>query len=337
MNTKYFIYILFVLTCIEACNSPANQSPVIIADTTHTGFLQQVPGTTVSFTMIAIPGGVFAMGSPEHESFHRTTESPVREVSVSSFFMGETEVTWDEFLEFYYATKSEGRMDPRIAIERNLNPVDGISGPTPLFGQRDYGWGYGKSPVVAISHYAAQVYCQWLSLKTGKKYRLPTEAEWEYAARGGTQTPYFFKGDPKKYSQTAWWDTLFGKDTTMNTYVVYKHNSGGRPHTAERVMPNPFGVKNMLGNVMEYCSDWYAEDAYAQTGNRVSNPQGPEQGEEHVVRGGSFYSEANDVRCASRDYTRNEAWQATNPQSPKSIWWLTDCNQVGFRVVCEVE
>lgn len=105
-----------------------------------------------------------------------------------------------------------------------------------------------------------------------------------------------------------------------------------------RVKPNAFGLKNMLGNVAEFCSDWYREDAYSlYPEGVVKDPKGPESGEERVVRGGSFQSTADLVRSAKRDYTRTAAWLKTDPQMPKSIWWYSDCIDVGFRVVCEAD
>lgn len=299
-------------------------------------FTEKIPGTSVSFNMVAISGGTFSMGSSDKESYRNDDEGPVREITLSPFYMAELEVTWDEFLAFYNETKSEGRIDPNIVKSKNLNPVDGISGPTPPYGQPDQGWGYGENPAITMSYYAAETYCQWLSMKTGKKYRLPTEAEWEYAARGNTGTPYFFEGTPKKFTRDRWWNRVFGIDTAViNSYVIYDENSNGRPKTGDKVMPNPFGLKNMLGNVMEYCSDWYSENAYAETSEKVTNPKGPSSGTEHVVRGGSFTSDAKDVRSASRDYSKTDEWLKTDPQSPKSIWWLSDCVKIGFRVVCE--
>jgi formylglycine-generating enzyme required for sulfatase activity len=301
-------------------------------------FTEKVPGTSVAFNMIAVSGGSFKMGSPPDESYRKSDEGPVRDVTVSPFYMSEIEVVWSDYEAFFRETRSEGRLDPNMVMEKNRNAVDAVSGPTPFYGQVDQGWGFGKSPAITMSHYAAQTYCQWLSIKTGKKYRLPTEAEWEYAARGGSSTPYFFEGNPKKFTRDRWWNSIFGVDTAViNTYVIYAENSGGRTHYADKVAPNPFGLKNMLGNVMEYCSDWYSETAYSETPDKVTDPKGPESGTEHVVRGGSFTSDAKDLRAASRDYSRTEEWLKTDPQSPKSIWWLSDCIKIGFRVVCECE
>ena len=151
--------------------------------------------------MVAIPGGTFKMGSTDKEPFHKADEAPVRNVTVSPFFMAEVEVTWDQYWAFHGQTMSEGRTPPETVYANNSNPdVDAISGPTPPFGFPDQGWGAGDRPAITMTHYAAETFCQWLSKQTGKKYRLPTEAEWEYAARGGTETPYFFTGNPKDFS-----------------------------------------------------------------------------------------------------------------------------------------
>ena len=92
-----------------------------------------------------------------------------------------------------------------------------------------------------------------------------------------------------------------------------------------------------MGNAAEYCSDWYAEDAYEKLQDGVLDPKGPVSGEEHVIRGGSFKSPIGEIRSASRDYTKTEAWMKTDPQMPKSIWWLSDCNYVSLRVVCDFD
>jgi formylglycine-generating enzyme required for sulfatase activity len=93
----------------------------------------------------------------------------------------------------------------------------------------------------------------------------------------------------------------------------------------------------MLGNVAEFCSDWYAPDTYSKYSGLVTDPKGPAKGTEHVVRGGSYKSQADQVRSAVRESTQTQAWLRTDPQSPKSIWWYSDCFYVGFRVVCEYD
>lgn len=305
--------------------------------TSHSDFTENIPNSSVSFKMKAIEGGTFKIGSPDNEPFRKDDESPVKEIKISSFFMAEIEVTWDEYLAFYAQTAAEGRSTDTEG-SRKEETVDGITGATPPYGQPDQNWGLGKRPAITMSFHAAETYCKWLSMVTGKTYRLPTEAEWEYAARGGTEGAYFFDGNPKKYTKKRFWNRIFGVDTTViNTYVVYSQNSGSRTQEPELTKANPFGLINMLGNVAEFCSDWYSPDAYNKLENGATNPKGPASGEEHVVRGGSFNSKSGNLRCASRSYTRTEAWLKTDPQMPKSIWWLSDCNSVGFRVICEFD
>lgn len=300
-------------------------------------FTEQIPGTAVTINMVAIPGGEFMMGSPENEPLRGENEGPQRRVSLSPFFMAEVEVTWDQYWAFYDETMSEGRTPPSVIYANNSREdVDAVSGPTPPFGFPDQGWGMGNRPAITMTHYAAETFCQWLSLKTGKKYRLPTEAEWEYAARGGSETPYFFEGSPKRYSSEGFWNNLFGTDTTViNSYAIYAANSHNRTQSPDAVRANGFGLKNMAGNVMEYCSDWYQEDAYAALQDGVVNPKGPAAGEEYVVRGGYYGDDASALRSAARRHTEHAKWLRTDPQNPKSIWWYSDIKGIGFRVVCE--
>ncbi len=298
-------------------------------------FNEYIPGASVSFKMIAIPGGEFEMGSPAGAKAGNMDESPVVKVKLSNFFMAETEVNWDEYLTFFDETVSEGRITEEALAEME---VDGITGPTPPWGDPSQGWGRGKRPAITMSHHAAEVYCEWLSMKTGKKYRLPTEAEWEYAARGDAKGSYFFEGDVKDYSSEGFWKKIFGIDTSIiNSYVVYKENSFGKTGLPEDVSSNSYGLKNMTGNVAEFCQDYYNSDIYESYNDKVSNPKGPETGDEFVVRGGSFNSDAVDLRLATRDHSRTKDWLKTDPQMPKSIWWYSDAVHVGFRVVCEFE
>ena len=306
--------------------------------TEFANFTETVPGSAASIRMIAIPGGEFMMGSPENEPFRDEDEGPQKKVKISPFFMGEYEVTWDQFWAFYSETMSEGRTPPsKIYANNTRKDIDAVSGPTPPFGAPDQGWGMGDRPAITMTHYSAETFCQWLTLKTGKKYRLPTEAEWEYAARGGTSTPYFFEGNPKKFSNEGFMKNIFKADTTgINGFTIYANNSSNRSQEPAKVKANPFGLKNMLGNVMEYCSDWYAEDAYKNIKDGELDPKGPSEGEEYVVRGGLYNSDAADLRSAARAHTEHDKWLKTDPQNPKSIWWYSDIKGIGFRVVCEV-
>ena len=305
-------------------------------------FMEKIPGSPVSFNMIAVPGGTFKMGSPADEPYREDDEGPVREVELSPFFMAEVEVTWDEYLAFYVQTATEGRTTDAQDLKKSMQAtegVDAISGATPPYGQPDQGWGMGQRPAISFTHHAAETYCKWLSLVTGKTYRLPTEAEWEYACRAGSSGPYFIEGDPKKFEKTGLKAKLSKNDTAViNTYIVYRENSPSKTQTPDFVRANPFGLKNMSGNVAEFCADWYQPDAYSQYPEGVlKDPKGPESGEEHVIRGGTFMNPASLLRSAARDYTRTEAWLRTDPQIPKSIWWYSDCFNVGFRVVCEFD
>ena len=301
-------------------------------------YTEVLPGTEVSFNMIVVPGGTFTLGSPQLESYRSEDEGPAREVALNPFWMGEIEVSWREFEVFYDQTATKGRQDsPTPVIAKDIE-VDAITGPTPPYGNPDQGWGKGLRPAITMTYHTAVVYCEWLSKVTGKTYRLPTEAEWEYACRAGTEEPYFFDGDPKKLTSNSWINRLFGiDDTTIKDYVWYAGNSAGKTQPPYRNKPNPWGLYNMLGNVKEFCLDWYEPDTYGSYpgSDTVSNPRGSADGTEHVIRGGSYASDPADLRSAARDRTDHDRWLLTDPQIPKSIWWYSDAKEVGFRVVRE--
>ncbi|MFC2116558.1 SUMF1/EgtB/PvdO family nonheme iron enzyme [Bacteroidota bacterium] len=300
-------------------------------------FTEYITGSRISFQMVAIPGGTYYMGSPTEEPFRTEDEGPQRQVKLDSFFMARVEVSWDEYLAFFKQTGAQGKTADAFLDKKVAGEVDAISGPTPPWGAPDQGWGKDKMPAIMMTHHAAVVYCQWLTSITGKNYRLPTEAEWEYAARGGTQGAYYFDGNPERFTRTGLRQKLFGVDTSeIASHVIYAINSGGKPARPESSLPNPFGLVNMLGNVAEFCSDYYAPDTYENYGEELLiNPLGPATGSEYVIRGGSYRDEANRVRSAARLNTRTKNWKKTDPQIPKSIWWYTDVTYVGFRVVCE--
>ena len=329
------------MTGIKGFDAGTSTGPVFETATPVTSFenfTEQVPGTTITIDMIAVKGGTFKMGSDSKEPFHKEDEAPVRNVTVSSFFMSEIQITWDNYLTFMIYTVSEGRTPPEVIYANNTNPdLDAVSGPTSPYGAPDQGWGHGMRPAITMTHYAAETFCQWISLLTGKKYRLPTEAEWEYAARGGTETPYFFEGNPKDFSDQGLMRKFFAAKTdVISEYVVYRKNSNNRTQEPDFVKPNPFGLKNMYGNVFEYCADKYSAKAYSRTDLNVTNPLETE-GDEYVVRGGYYSSDAADLRSAARTHTNHDEWIKTDPQQPKSIWWYTDMKGIGFRVVCEAD
>jgi formylglycine-generating enzyme required for sulfatase activity/nitrate/TMAO reductase-like tetraheme cytochrome c subunit len=325
-----------VYTLTKAADRMIYTAPAEV--TAFEDFTETVPGTPVDFEMVALPGGEFTMGSPPDESFRKEDEGPQRQIKLSPFWIGKAEVSWLEYDAFLKATGSEGRTEDQYAKMKQDGDVDGITGPTPAYGNPDQGWGRGERPAITMTWYAANVYCEWLSNVTGRKYRLPTEAEWEYAARGGTEGAYFFEGDPERFSDTGLLNKIFGPDTSViNSYVIYEANSGFKTHLPSAVRPNPKGLLHSLGNVREFCSDWYQPDAYGKTAASVVDPRGPAEGEEHVIRGGSYSSDAAGLRIADRDHTLHDTWMRTDPQIPKSLWWYSDNSDVGFRVVCEYD
>jgi formylglycine-generating enzyme required for sulfatase activity len=304
------------------------------AVTEFTDFEEHIPQSRVAFQMIAVPQGSFTMGSPDGEKYRDEDEGGQNQVNIDRFFMGKTEVSWEEYMEFFRNTRSETKTSDTYSYQ---SEVDGISGPTSPWGAPDQGWGMGQMPAITMTHHAAKVYCEWLSSVTGKKYRLPTEAEWEYAARGGTTGAYFFEGDPSDYTKKRNRRKFEEKNMGLFKYTISLYSSGGKPALPDSIRINPFGLINMLGNVAEYCLDNYNPEAYNEyPGGEIVNPLCT-TGDEFVIRGGHFNSDAAGLRCADREYTRHLEWLRSDPQIPQSIWWYTDCNYVGFRVVCEFE
>jgi sulfatase modifying factor 1 len=292
-------------------------------------YTEAIPNLAAPFEMVAIPGGSFLMGSPDSEESRKLDEGPQRNVKVSPFWMGRMEVTWDEYLSFYSMTVT-GRKDS------GEEPVDAVTGPTPPYGTPDQGWGRGSRPAITMTHYAAVKYCEWLTSVTGRYYRLPTEAEWEYACRAGTTGPYFFSNP----ENTSWLTSLFGPGEPdpeiLSRYAWHASNSRSQSHPGHTKTPNPFGLLNMLGNVREFCADWYHPQGYNLSEEATpQDPTGPTQGQEYVIRGGSMKSIPARLRSAARDQTRHDDWLKTDPQMPKSLWWYSDSIDVGFRVVRE--
>ncbi len=276
----------------------------------------------VSFEMAPIPGGTFTMGSPANEPGRNKDEGPQHEVTLKPFWMGKTHVTWDEYDRFWRA--HPGSKEEERNPEKKPKDPDAISRPTPPYADETFGHGREGQPVLCITHHAAMQYCTWLSKVTGKAYRLPTEAEWEYAARAGTKTAYFFGNDPAKLGDYAW----------------YVSNSKDAAHPVGKLKPNPWGLYDVYGNVAQWCLDHYQADYYSTfpldkaTLQPVLMPT--EYRFSHVARGGSWADKADQCRSASRRGS-DPSWIKQDPQRPQSIWWLTDADFVGFRVVRAVE
>jgi formylglycine-generating enzyme required for sulfatase activity len=275
----------------------------------------------VSFDMVPIPGGTFVMGSPKDEKGRKDDEGPQHLVEIRPFWMGKCEVTWDEF-DVY---RKEKGLDNTEQFEKiKAKDPDAITGPTPPYVDPTYGHGKKGHPALCMTHHCAMEYCRWLSAKTGNVYRLPTECEWEYAARAGTKTAYFFGDDPKELDKYAWFDG----------------NAEDHTHPVGTKKPNPWGLYDMYGNVMEWTVDHYKADFYAKfsldkaTLCPVNLPT--EYRFPHVARGGSWLEKADECRSASRKGSEKN-WIKDDPQKPQSIWWLTNSDFVGFRVVRAVE
>ncbi len=291
----------------------------------HKSFAETIPGAQAKFDMIAVPGGTFLMGSPATEKDRGGNEGPRRAVTVRPFWIGKCEVTWDEYDPF--AVTNPGNKQDQMDAEKkkaDQKTVDALSRPTPPYADPTFGYGHDGQPVVSVTHHAAMEYCHWLSEKTGKTYRLPTEAEWEWACRAGTTTPYSFGDDDGKVGEYAW----------------FAGNSEESPHKVGQKKPNLWGLHDMHGNVAEWCLDQYRKDFYATLPLNaaalmpVNLPTGDRYA--HVARGGSWADKESGVRSAVRRGSE-KSWNKQDPQVPKSLWWLTDADFVGFRVVCPVE
>jgi formylglycine-generating enzyme required for sulfatase activity len=343
-----------VTLALVAALGVAGEMPKKFTETIK-GDPEKAEGKDAQFDMVLLPGGTFVMGSPEDELDRREDEGPQHQVLVSPFYMATTEATLDLFMIYYAETVKSTRDDhaapapgARDVQHDPANPedvkkidnlklaeiysVDAVGGPTPIYGDLTMGWGGGKRPALAPTWVNAVNFCRWLSKKTGKQYRLPTEAEWEYACRAGTTTPFYFGEDPFDLEEYGW----------------FEDNSDEMTHPVGEKKPNEWGLYDMHGNVREWCHDFYDPKAYANRAekNPVKDPKGPAKpvGEDvdeahkryHVARGGAYNSMPEECRSAARGHER-DSWRYKDPQYPKSVWWLPEQGHVGFRVVCEPE
>jgi formylglycine-generating enzyme required for sulfatase activity len=283
-----------------------------------TEYSQPIPGSDDHIEMVPVEGGTFVMGSPENEQGRSEDEGPQREVSVDAFWMAKYEITWNQY--DLFANEVINELEQQLAsAEHDLNiSADALSTPTPPYVDMSFGMGRDGHPAISMTHYAAVMFAKWLTAKTGDFYRLPTEAEWEYACRAGSQTAFHFGDDISEIDQ----------------YVWYNENSNRSYNRVGTKEPNAFGLYDMSGNVAEWTTDQYYEDYFERLdGNPAVNPWfKPTQLYPRSVRGGSWQDGAVDQRCAKRRGS-HENWKMLDPQMPKSLWWHTSAPFVGFRVV----
>ena len=167
-------------------------------------YTNTIPGTSVTYAMVPIPAGEFLMGSPAAEAKRNEDEGPQHRVKIDPFWMERCEVTWSEFELFMYPDDTKQAAPADGTSNYTGVAVDAVTRPTKPYVEMSFGMGKEGYPAISMTQHGANIYCQWLSAKTGHFYRLPTEAEWEYACRAGATTAYFFGDDPAKLGDYAW-------------------------------------------------------------------------------------------------------------------------------------
>lgn len=304
----HLVIILLYLGCSIGLFAQADPvaEPVTFFESQDIALLPIGGGTTENdlstYNMQRIEGGKFRMGCVEtRDGTCSTDEQPDHEVSISAFHLSKYEVTNGEFVQFLNA------ISPQISFDDNADKIS--YGGKVIFGlfcniieggcsdfkeQIEYSAadrpeghfsvveGFEKHPAVMVSKYGAEAYCAWLSSKTGKTYRLPTEAEWEFAARGGTQSQSYNYAGANEPDKVAW----------------YISNSSSVSHPVGLKKANELGLYDLSGNVWEWCADWFDEAYYKNSPS--TNPQGPASGSSSVLRGGSWKVKANYSRIAGR-------------------------------------
>ena len=297
---------------------PANVPEAVAAtEAEMKPYAEVIDDTDVTIAMVPIAGGEFVMGSGAAEKNRDETEGPQHKVKVSAFWMGKYEITWNQYeiwgenIDIARRKIFRSKGTPRDEI------ADAVTRPTPPYTDMSFGMGKGNNPAICMTQHAARKYCDWLSAKTGRYYRLPTEAEWEYACRAGTTTAYSFGDDISELDDYAW----------------HVGNSDDAYHEVGQKKPNPWGLHDIHGNVAEWTLDQFVPDAYGIRKGGVTNPLAvPSKLFPRVVRGGGWDDEPRMLRSAVREGSALE-WKEQDPQIPQSIWYHTDALGVGLRIV----
>jgi formylglycine-generating enzyme required for sulfatase activity len=277
---------------------------------------QKIQGTELSVRMIPVPAGKFVMGMDASKNGSED-EKPAHEVSVAAFWMADKETTWNLYNLFLAREIDKLEADEKKGAEVNAD-VNAVSGATVPYVDMSFGMGAHGYPAINMTQFAASKFCEWLSAITGNFYRLPTEAEWEYACRAGTQTAYSFGKDEAALKDHAW----------------FAGNSKEAYHKGGLKKPNPWGLYDMHGNVAEWTLDQYNSETYKdRKKTHAKDPWvKPVKVYPIVIRGGAWTDQAGQLRSSARFYS-SKNWKTKDPQIPKSKWWFTDAPFVGFRIV----
>ncbi|MEL7337587.1 MAG: SUMF1/EgtB/PvdO family nonheme iron enzyme, partial [Planctomycetota bacterium] len=313
--------LLLAVACPSNAQTPETLPPPIAvpkaiasAPAQMQAYQEPLEHTDEVIEMVPIPGGTFLMGSDESDTAAQSDESPKRKIKVAPFWMGKFEITWDQYDTWgEQIDRRRRKMLRRKSTPRDL-AVDGIAKPTEPYTDMSFAMGRGDRPAICMTQHAARTFCAWLSAKTGRYYRLPTEAEWEYACRAGTTTAYSFGDNVADLDEHAWFDG----------------NSDDQYHRVGQKKPNPWGLHDMHGNVAEWVLDQYA--GYKPLKRALNPLVVPAQLYPRVVRGGGWDHTPTQLRSAARIPSQPE-WKDQDPQDPRSIWYHTDALSVGFRVV----
>lgn len=340
---RTYLTCLFSLSLICATSGALAEDIVGLADAapsegrfveTDRGYMvpykMTIPGTEATFEMVPIPGGKFMMGSPDSEEDREDNEGPQFEVEVAPFWMGKYEVTWAEYKEYMalYGIFKEFEVR-KMRLVTDDNKIDAITAPTELY-DPSFTFEFGeepKLPAVTVTQYAARQYTKWVSGVTGHFYRLPSEAEWEYACRAGSTTAYHFGDDPDDLDDYAW----------------YYDNSDDTPHEVGGKKPKPWGLYDIHGNVAEWVIDQMLEDGYEKfEGKSLKAADAivwPTTLVQRVVKGGSWEDDPENCRTAFRLASEEEPWKQEDPNLPYSPWWFTSdpTRGIGLRIIRPLE
>jgi formylglycine-generating enzyme len=334
-----------------SADQPANGHFVKVDNGYMVAYVETLPGTDVTFEMLPAPGGEFVLGSPAGEAERAADEGPQVRVKVEPFWIAKCEVTWGEyqaFMAMYDAFKKlqllatnpdaagsdqsthlgKLQLIKAHAWDGKLEDewgVDAVTTATPLY-DSSFTYEAGdapEQPAVTMTQFAAKQYTKWVSGILGRNYRLPTEAEWEYAARAGTASAYSFGDDASQLGDYAWFD----------------ENADYQTHAVGTKKPNPWGLYDMHGNVAEWTLDEYREETYAGFGEGPVDAAiavcWPTKVYPRVIRGGSWLDAAPPLRSAARHKSEEDEWKIKDPNIPRSPWWFTEepATGVGMRII----